>query len=51
MEVDLFFGEGKALVDRLRQCGHYVEEKTFLGYPYMALGMCKMFPNILSDLE
>ena len=51
MELDLFFGEGKALIDRLRQCGHDVEEEIVLGYPHMALGMCKMFPRVLSDLE
>jgi acetyl esterase/lipase len=51
MGVDLFLEEGKLLTDRLRQHSSVVDEKIFHGLPHMALGMGRMFPEVLEHIS
>ena len=50
MGVDLFLEEGKMLTDRLRQHASDVDERIFPGFPHMALGMSRMFPELLDHI-
>ncbi|KAK5555911.1 hypothetical protein LTR46_005757 [Exophiala xenobiotica] len=51
MGVDLFLEEGKMLTNRLRQHASIVDEKIFPGLPHMALGMGRMFPEVLEHIS
>ncbi|KAK5453553.1 hypothetical protein LTS15_006738 [Exophiala xenobiotica] len=51
MGVDLFLEEGKMLTNRLLSNGTVVEEKIFPGLPHMALGMGRMFPEVLEHIS
>jgi acetyl esterase/lipase len=51
MGVDLFLEEGKMLTDRLRRHASVVDEKIFPGLPHMALGMGRMFPEVLEHIS
>jgi acetyl esterase/lipase len=51
MGVDLFLEEGKMLTNRLRQYASVVDEKIFHGLPHMALGMGRMFPEVLEHIS
>ncbi len=51
MGVDLFLEEGKMLTNRLRQHAVVVDERIFPGFPHMALGMGRMFPELLDQIS